>query len=146
MRRGLSLSDLRSLADLHMLFWRHRFAFVQTHTQKASLLGLGAARCAGLPTLYTMHGCLVFKENSFVQNLLGWIFERWLRVDSAGAGPEPRGRGDAAEGEPLPSGEGRLRRQRDRLRAVQADPLPSSTGERPGRGDDQPARRRERVP
>lgn len=77
MARELSLSDFRSLADLYRFFRRHRFAFVQTHTQKASLIGLPAARCAGLPTLYTMHGCLVFKENSRLQNLLGWVFERW---------------------------------------------------------------------
>ncbi len=77
MRRELSLSDLRSLVGLYRFFRRHRFSFVQTHTQKASLLGLPAARCAGLPTLYTMHGCLFFKDNTLARNVLAWVFERW---------------------------------------------------------------------
>lgn len=65
------------MARLYRFFRSHRFSFVQTHTQKASLLGLPAARCAGLPTLYTMHGCLFFRGNSRAQNALGWVFERW---------------------------------------------------------------------
>lgn len=77
MRRELALSDLRSLAALYRFFRRHRFSFVQTHTQKASLLGLPAARCAGLPTLYTMHGCLFFRDNTLLQNAVAWVFERW---------------------------------------------------------------------
>ena len=77
MRREPALSDLRSIAHLYRFFRRHRFSFVQTHTQKASLLALPAARCAGLPALYTMHGCLYFKENSLAQNMLAWLFERW---------------------------------------------------------------------
>lgn len=77
MRRELALSDLRSIGALYRFFRRHRFSFVQTHTQKASLLGLPAARCAGLPTLYTMHGCLFFKDNSRRENMVAWVFERW---------------------------------------------------------------------
>ncbi len=77
MRRDLSTSDLASFFRLLRFFRSHKFTFVQTHTQKASLLGLPAARCAGLPTLYTMHGCLFFRENSVLQNVLGWVFERW---------------------------------------------------------------------
>ncbi len=77
MRRELALSDVRSVARLYRFFRRHRFSFVQTHTQKASLLALPAAKCARLPTLYTMHGCLYFKDNSRAQNLLAWLFERW---------------------------------------------------------------------
>jgi glycosyltransferase involved in cell wall biosynthesis len=77
MRRELAFSDLRSIRALYRFFRRHRFSFVQTHTPKASLLGLPAARCAGLPTLYTMHGCLFFKDNTFLQNALAWAFERW---------------------------------------------------------------------
>lgn len=77
MQRELALSDLSSLAALYRFFRRHRFSFVQTHTQKASLLGLPAARAAGLRTLYTMHGCLYFKDNTRLQNLVAWIFERW---------------------------------------------------------------------
>ncbi|HWI02304.1 MAG TPA: glycosyltransferase family 4 protein [Acidimicrobiales bacterium] len=77
MRRELGLSDLRSILELYRFFRAHRFSFVQTHTQKASLLGLPAARCAGLPTLYTMHGCLYFKDNTVAQNAVAWVFERW---------------------------------------------------------------------
>ncbi|MCA1696380.1 MAG: glycosyltransferase, partial [Actinobacteria bacterium] len=49
----------------------------QTHTPKASLLGLPAARLAHIPTLYTMHGCMYFKDNSRLANIVGWVFERW---------------------------------------------------------------------
>jgi glycosyltransferase involved in cell wall biosynthesis len=77
MRRELALSDFRSFWNLVRFFRRHRFAFVQTHTPKASLLGLPAARLAGLRTLYTMHGCLFFKDNSSLRNVAGWVFERW---------------------------------------------------------------------
>lgn len=41
------------------------------------MLALPAARCAGLPTLYTMYGCLVFRDNSLAQNIIGWVLERW---------------------------------------------------------------------
>jgi glycosyltransferase involved in cell wall biosynthesis len=77
MRREPAASDFRSFWLLYRFFRRHRFAFVQTHTPKASMLGLPAARLAGLPTLYTMHGSLYFKDNSPLGNLAGWVFERW---------------------------------------------------------------------
>lgn len=77
MRREPALSDLRSLLNLFRFFRSHRFTFVQTHTPKASMLGLPAARLAGLPTIYTVHGSMYFKENTRAQNILGWIFERW---------------------------------------------------------------------
>ncbi|MDQ4145881.1 MAG: glycosyltransferase [Actinomycetota bacterium] len=77
MRRELALSDFQSFWNLLRFFRAHRFAFVQTHTPKASLLGLPAARLAGLPTLYTMHGSLYFKDNSLRANIAGWVFERW---------------------------------------------------------------------
>ena len=77
MQRELAKTDLASLVALYRYFRRHRFSFVQTHTQKASLLGLPAARIAGLPTLYTMHGCLYFKDNTRLQNVVAWAFERW---------------------------------------------------------------------
>lgn len=77
MRREPALSDVRSVVELYRFFRRHRFSFVQTHTPKASLLALPAARCAGLPTLYTVHGSLYFRDNSVAHNLLGWLFERW---------------------------------------------------------------------
>lgn len=77
MRRELAPSDLRSFVGLVRFFRRHRFCFVQTHTPKASLLGLPAARMAGIPTLYTVHGSLYFKDNTRRRNLAGWCFERW---------------------------------------------------------------------
>lgn len=78
MTRELTLRDLRSFWDLYSFFRpRRELAFVQTHTPKASLLGLPAARLAHLPTLYTMHGCLYFKDNSQLANVAGWVFERW---------------------------------------------------------------------
>ena len=77
MRRELAFSDVRSFLGLYRFFRTCRFRFVQTHTPKASLLGLPAARCAGLPTLYTMHGCLFFKDNTAAMNVLGWLFEAW---------------------------------------------------------------------
>lgn len=77
MRREMAASDLSSFWELYRFFRTHRFAFVQTHTPKASLLGLPAARLAGLPALYTMHGCLFFRDNSLLGNVAGWTFERW---------------------------------------------------------------------
>ncbi len=77
MRREIALSDLRASIALYRFFRRHRFSFVQTHTPKASLIGLPAARAAGLPTLYTMHGCMYFAENGPLKNVIAWVFERW---------------------------------------------------------------------
>ncbi len=77
MRREFALSDLRSLVELFRTFRRERFDFVQTHTPKASFLGLPAARVAGTPCIYTVHGSLFFAGNSRGANLLGWCFERW---------------------------------------------------------------------
>jgi glycosyltransferase involved in cell wall biosynthesis len=61
--------------------WRYfssrRFDFVQTHTPKASFLGLPAARLAGIPAIYTIHGALYFAGNGRRANVLGWCFERW---------------------------------------------------------------------
>ena len=54
-----------------------RFDFVQTHTPKASFLGLPAARLAGSPAIYTIHGSLYFEGNGRKANVLGWCFERW---------------------------------------------------------------------
>lgn len=77
MRRELSPSDVGSLVALYRFFRRRRYSFVQTHTPKASLLGLPAARLAGIPTLYTVHGAMYFRDNTRPRNLAGWIFERW---------------------------------------------------------------------
>jgi glycosyltransferase involved in cell wall biosynthesis len=77
MRRGLALSDLRAFVRLVRLFRRERYRFVQTHTQKASLLGLPAARLAGALPVYTMHGSLYFAGNPLRRNVPAWVFERW---------------------------------------------------------------------
>ena len=76
-RREFALSDLRAFIGLWRLFCRRRFDFVQTHTPKASFLGLPAARLAGTPAVYTVHGALYFAGNGRWANVAGWIFERW---------------------------------------------------------------------
>ena len=76
-RREFAPSDLGSFAALWRCFRRRRFDFVQTHTPKASFLGLPAARLAGTPAIYTIHGALYFRDNGRLANLLGWCFERW---------------------------------------------------------------------
>ena len=77
MRREPAWADFRSFLALFRLFRDRRFNFVQTHTPKASLLGLPAARLAGQRTIYTMHGGLYFRDNSRKANVAGWLFERW---------------------------------------------------------------------
>jgi glycosyltransferase involved in cell wall biosynthesis len=76
-RREFAPSDVRSFRDLFRLFREQRFDFVQTHTPKASVLGLPAARIAGTHAIYTIHGSLYFAGNSRLANVLGWCFERW---------------------------------------------------------------------
>jgi glycosyltransferase involved in cell wall biosynthesis len=76
-RREFALSDFRSFVRLWRYFRRHRFDFAQTHTPKASFLGLPAARLAGTPAIYTIHGALYFRDNGRMANVLGWCFERW---------------------------------------------------------------------
>jgi glycosyltransferase involved in cell wall biosynthesis len=76
-RREFALSDAVSFVQLLRYLRRQRFDFVQTHTPKASFLGLPAARLAGSPAVYTIHGALYFAGNSRKANLLGWCFERW---------------------------------------------------------------------
>jgi glycosyltransferase involved in cell wall biosynthesis len=76
-RREFSLSDLRSFVLLWRYLRRSQFDFVQTHTPKASFLGLPAARLAGCPAIYTIHGALYFAGNGQMANILGWCFERW---------------------------------------------------------------------
>ena len=76
-RREFAPSDLRSFIRLVRTLRRHRFAFAQTHTPKASFLGLPAARLTGTPAIYTMHGSFFFRGNGRLANVLGWCFERW---------------------------------------------------------------------
>lgn len=77
MRREFAWSDGRAFVALVRTLRRERFDFVQTHTPKASFLALPAARLAGTPALYTIHGSLYFRGNGRMANVAGWIFERW---------------------------------------------------------------------
>jgi glycosyltransferase involved in cell wall biosynthesis len=77
MRREPAASDVASFVRLWWLFRRRRFDFVQTHTPKASMLGLPAARLSGTRAVYTVHGALFFRDNSRMANLAGWLFEKW---------------------------------------------------------------------
>ena len=76
-RREFALSDFGSFVRLWRYLSRERFDFVQTHTPKASFLGLPAARLAGSRAIYTIHGALYFEGNGRLANVLGWCFERW---------------------------------------------------------------------
>ncbi len=76
-RREFAPSDFRAFARMWRCLRRRKFDLVQTHTPKASFLGLPAARLAGSPALYTIHGSLYFVGNGRRANLLGWLFERW---------------------------------------------------------------------
>ena len=76
-RREFAPSDIVAFVRLWRYLRRHRFGLVQTHTPKASFLGLPAARLAGSPAVYTIHGSLYFAGNGRRANLLGWLFERW---------------------------------------------------------------------
>ncbi len=74
---GVRLFRRRRLRRLWRCFRRGRFDFVQTHTPKASFLGLPAARLSGTTAIYTIHGALYFRDNSRAANVLGWLFETW---------------------------------------------------------------------
>jgi len=76
-RREFAPSDIRSAVRLWHYLREQRFDVVQTHTPKASFLGLPVARLVGSPAVYTVHGSLYFAGNSRLANLLGWCFERW---------------------------------------------------------------------
>jgi glycosyltransferase involved in cell wall biosynthesis len=77
LKREFSLSDLVAFGTLWRTFRRRHFDLVQTHTPKASFLGLPAARLSGRTALYTVHGALYFRDNSRRGNVAGWLFERW---------------------------------------------------------------------
>jgi hypothetical protein len=76
-RREFAVSDVVAFVRLWRFLRRGRFDFVQTHTPKASFLGLPAARLCGTTAIYTIHGSLYFRDNSRRSNVLGWLFERW---------------------------------------------------------------------
>ncbi len=76
-QREFALSDLGAFVRIWRVLRSRRFDFVQTHTPKASFLGLPAARLSGTSAVYTVHGSLFFRDNTRTANVLGWIFERW---------------------------------------------------------------------
>jgi glycosyltransferase involved in cell wall biosynthesis len=76
-RREFSPSDVPAFVRLWRTFRRERFDFVQTHTPKASFLGLPAARLSGTTAIYTIHGALYFRDNGRMANTVGWLFEKW---------------------------------------------------------------------
>jgi glycosyltransferase involved in cell wall biosynthesis len=76
-RREFALSDFGAFLRLWRHFRRERFDFVQTHTPKASFLGLPAARLSATTAIYTIHGALYFRDNTRAANVMGWLFERW---------------------------------------------------------------------
>jgi glycosyltransferase involved in cell wall biosynthesis len=77
MCREFAWSDLWSFARLLRYLKGQKFDVVQTHTPKASFLGLPAARLAGSTAIYFIHGARYFAEYGRMSNLLGWFFERW---------------------------------------------------------------------
>jgi len=77
MRREFSMADVPAFFRLLGYFRRRRFDFAQTHTPKASFLGLPALRLSRTPALYTVHGALYFRGNGRAANVMGWVFERW---------------------------------------------------------------------
>lgn len=50
------VADARAFADLYRLLRRESFDLVHCHSTKAGLLGRLAARFAGIPTIFTVHG------------------------------------------------------------------------------------------
>lgn len=76
-RREFALSDIGAFVGLWRYLRRQKFDIVQTHTPKASFLGLPAARLAGSQAVYTIHGALYFEGNTRLANFLGWCFEFW---------------------------------------------------------------------
>jgi glycosyltransferase involved in cell wall biosynthesis len=77
MSRELSWSDALLFVRLFRYLKRKRFDIVQTHTPKASFVGLPAARLVGSFPIYSIHGARYFAEYGRISNLLGWCFERW---------------------------------------------------------------------
>jgi glycosyltransferase involved in cell wall biosynthesis len=77
LRRELAPSDARAFVRMWRRLRHRKFDFVQTHTQKASLIGLPAARLSGTKAIYTVHGAMYFADNSRSGNLAGWVFEKW---------------------------------------------------------------------
>lgn len=62
-RRVTPLADLQALIKLVQIMRREEFDLVHVHTAKASLLGLLAAKLAGVPvTVYTVHGFYFEKD------------------------------------------------------------------------------------
>ncbi len=62
------LADLRALGQLVRILRREHFAIVHTHFSKPGLLGLAAARLAGVPVaVHTVHGYAIHERMSRLQ-------------------------------------------------------------------------------
>jgi glycosyltransferase involved in cell wall biosynthesis len=73
-RKITPLSDLRALLWLWKFFKNYRPHIVHTHTPKAGLLGMLAARLAGVPVrLHTVAGLPLLERPFWQQELLGWM-------------------------------------------------------------------------
>jgi glycosyltransferase involved in cell wall biosynthesis len=72
-RRIAPLADLLALSQLFRLFRRLRPAIVHAHTPKAGLLGVAAARLAGVPVvLYGMRGLPFVTATGLKRQILCW--------------------------------------------------------------------------
>lgn len=70
-RRISPIADLQSLCRLCILLWRIRPALIQTHTPKAGLLGMMAARIAGIRVrIYTINGLVWIGRRGWRRKLL----------------------------------------------------------------------------
>jgi glycosyltransferase involved in cell wall biosynthesis len=72
-RKITPFRDLLSIFKLRGIFRRQRFDIVHAHTPKAGLLGMIAAKLAGVENrIYTCHGLPLETEKGFKRRLLTW--------------------------------------------------------------------------
>ena len=116
-RREFAASDVGAFVQLWRYLRRQRFDLVQTHTPKASFLGLPAARLAGCPAIYTIHGRCISPETA-ADNLLGWLFERWCCSWATGYWCRAARTSGPAESEDLFPQQAGIPRQRNRAGSV----------------------------
>ena len=91
-RREFSPSDVGAFVRLWRTFRRERFNFVQTHTPKASFLGLPAARLSGTDRALHDPWCAVLPRQWPIAQRRGLALRNVvLCVGESGTGPEQRG-------------------------------------------------------
>ncbi|RYZ55238.1 MAG: glycosyltransferase family 1 protein [Sphingobacteriales bacterium] len=78
MTRSITVvQDLKALWKLYLLFRKERPTIVHTHTPKAGLLGMFAARLAGVPVrIHTVAGMPLLKTTGTKRAVLNFV-ERW---------------------------------------------------------------------